>query len=75
MGAAGRQMPLPFVLRVDPSRVRHDRAYGLKAVIKAGGQALFANEAPVPVMTHGHPSLVAVMLARANTGGAMRRRH
>ena len=64
VAAEGRQVPLPFELHVDPSRVEQRRAYGLKAVIRAGGQMLFANADPVPVLTLGHPSLVALTLAR-----------
>lgn len=64
MAAPGRQVPFPFELRLDPGRVHHERSYGLKAAITAGGQTIFATEQPVPVITHGHPSLVAVMLTR-----------
>lgn len=61
----GQQVPLPFELRVEPGRVQHQKTYGLQAAIRSGGQTLFASDAPVPVITHGHPSLVALTLTRA----------
>lgn len=67
--ADGRQVPLPFEVRVDPSRVQPDRPYGLRAVITAGGQTWFETREPVPVLTQGAPATVAVMLTRAAGGG------
>jgi putative lipoprotein len=67
--ANGRQVPLPFEIRVDPTRVQATRPYGLRAVIRAGGQMLFETTAPVPVLTQGAPTTVAIMLTRA-TGGS-----
>lgn len=59
------QVPLPFELRIEPGRVQHEKTYGLQAAIRSGGQTLFASDTPVPVITHGHPSLVALTLTRA----------
>lgn len=69
--AQGRQVPLPFALQVDPSRIEHRRPYGVKAVIRAGGQMLFANADPVPVLTLGHPSLLALTLTRVPQEAAL----
>jgi len=62
--AAGRQVPLPFAVSVDPTRVQASRPYGLRAVIKADGQVLFETRDPTSVLTVGAPTTVAVMLTR-----------
>lgn len=62
--AAGRQVPLPFEVRIDPTRVQATRPYGLRAVIRTGGQVLFETPQPVPVLTQGAPTTVTVMLTR-----------
>jgi putative lipoprotein len=63
--ANGRQVPLPFEVPIDRSRVNSDRPYGVRAVIRAGGQVLFETPEPTPVLTQGQPSKVALMLTRA----------
>ncbi len=68
--AAGRQVPLAFEVRVDPSRVQAARPYGLRAVIKTGGQMLFETRDPIPVLTQGAPTSVAVMLTRVGGDAA-----
>lgn len=68
--ANGRQVPLPFELTVDPSRVNADRPYGIRAVIRAGGEVIFESRAPMPVLTQGHPTTVALMLARPASASA-----
>lgn len=65
VAANGRQVPLPFELTLDPARVNVDRPYGIRAVIRAGGQVLFETRAPTPVLTQGRPATVALMLTRA----------
>jgi len=62
--ASGRQVPLAFEVRVDPTRVQAARPYGLRAVIKTGGQMLFETRDPIPVLTQGAPIRVDVMLTR-----------
>lgn len=68
--AAGRQVPLPFEVRIDPARVQATRPYGLRAAIRAGGETWFATTAPVPVLTQGAPAEVTVMVTRAGSGVA-----
>lgn len=65
--AAGRQVPLPFEVHVDPARVQATRPYGLRAVITAGGQTLFETPQPVPVLTQGAPTTLTVMLTRVTS--------
>jgi putative lipoprotein len=64
VAANGRQVPLPFELPLDPSRVNADRPYGIRAAIRAGGQTLFETREPTPVLTLGQPTTVALMLTR-----------
>lgn len=66
--ANGRQVPLPFEVPIDRPRVNPDRPYGVRAVIRAGGQVLFETPEPTPVLTQGQPSTVALMLSRAPAG-------
>lgn len=63
--AAGRQVPIPFTLTVDPARVEAAHTYGIRAVIKSGGQVLFQTPEPVPVLTGGQPATVSLLLTRA----------
>jgi putative lipoprotein len=62
--ANGRQVPLPFELAIDPSRVNADRPYGIRAVIRAGGQTVFETREATPVLTQGQPATVVLMLNR-----------
>lgn len=64
VAANGRQVPLPFELTFDPARVNGDCPYGIRAVIRAGGQTLFESREPTPVLTQGQPTTVALMLTR-----------
>jgi heat shock protein HslJ len=64
VAANGRQVPLPFELTLDPTRVNADRPYGIRAVIRAGGQTLFETREPTPILTQGQPTTVALTLTR-----------
>jgi putative lipoprotein len=70
VAANGRQVPLPFALTVDPARVNADRPYGIRAVIRAGGQTLFETPEPTPVLTQGAPATVTLMLTRVEAEAA-----
>lgn len=58
-------MPIPFALDVPVDRVVPGHDYGLRAVIRAGGQELFSTETPVPVLTKGHVGLAQVWVKAA----------
>ena len=54
VAAAGRQVPLPFALTVDRSRIVAGAAYRLHAQIRdAGGRILFETSPPLPVFERG----------------------
>ena len=65
--AEGRQVPLPFELRYDPSRIDKARNYGVRAVIKSGENTLFQSESPALAISQGVAKPVNLMLSR--TGG------
>lgn len=61
----GRQVPLPFELRYDPTRIDKTRDYGVRAVIKSGENTLFQSESPVLAISQGVAKPVNLMLRRA----------
>jgi putative lipoprotein len=65
----GRQVPILFELRYDPSRIVADHDYAVKAAIRSAGEILFATETGALVITKGNPTDVQLWLTRA-TGGA-----
>lgn len=64
----GRQVPIPFELRYDPSRIEPDHDYAVKAVIRSAGRIMFATETAYPVITKGNPTQVDIWLVRAPEG-------
>jgi len=68
VSSEGRQVPIPFELRYDPSRVVADHDYAVKAAIRRAGEILFATEAGTPVITKGNPTEVQLWAVRAAGG-------
>ncbi len=64
----GRQVPLPYELRYDPTRIEPDHDYAVKAVIKSAGRILFTTEAPYQVITKGNPTQIDLQLVREAEG-------
>jgi uncharacterized lipoprotein YbaY len=62
--SGGRQVPLPFELRYDPSRIDKTRSYGVRAVIKSGEKTLFESESPATAISQGVAKPVNLMLKR-----------
>ena len=52
----GRQVPLPFRLEYDPSRIDQRLRYAVSGELRAGGRILFLNTTRHSVLTHGAPS-------------------
>jgi putative lipoprotein len=63
----GRQVPLPFELRYDPSKLDPKRTYAVRATIRSGGQLRFTTTTVTPVLTQGNPSRADLMLTRAGS--------
>lgn len=75
INAEGRQVPIPFELPYDATRIDPAGTYLLSARIAQGGQTTFASQTGVPVLTNGAPtSNVEVMVSPAapTAGGVLR---
>lgn len=57
--------PIRFAIAYDGARINEARTYVVRATISAGGHALYASEAAYPVITHGNPKRVDIVLRRA----------
>jgi len=64
----GRQVPLPFELRYDPSRIQPDRTYAVRATIRSTGRMIFTTDAAYHVITKGNPTQADLWLVRAADG-------
>ena len=62
--AEGRQVPLPFELQYETSRILADHTYALKAVIRHAGEILFTSDGDQLVITQGNPTAVELTLVR-----------
>ena len=51
-----------FALRYDGHRIADDHTYVLKAVLKSGGQTIYATDADTLVITRGHSNHAALVL-------------
>ena len=61
----GKQIPIPFELAYDPSKIAGDHDYGVRAVIKSGGNEMFVSREPTPVITKGKSNQVELVLGRS----------
>ena len=72
----GRQVPVPYALVYDPSRIELGRRYAVRAEIRDGQGALrWTTDTMIPVLTSGAPSEgveVRVVQVTSQTGGAGR---
>lgn len=59
---AGRQVPFAFELRYDPRRLKERRRYVVQARITVSGRLRFINTEAYPVIMHGHPDTVEVIV-------------
>lgn len=58
----GRQVPIPFTLEYDPSKIREGNTYTVRAQILVDGQLRFASDTSYPVLTNGNPSQVEILV-------------
>jgi putative lipoprotein len=65
----GRQVPIPFELRYDSSKIVPDHTYAVKAAIRSGGKLLFETAEGFPVITQDNPTQANLWLQRATEGG------
>ena len=53
----GAQVPIPFAVPYDPSKIIENHRYSLRVRIEDGsGRLLFINDTNVPVITNGNPT-------------------
>src|SRR5262245_18506627 len=64
---SGRQVPIPFEIRYDTKLIDPSHIYAVSARIEQGGeQLLFVTDKPVPVITHGNPDRVEIVVKPAS---------
>jgi putative lipoprotein len=57
-----RQMPVPFSLSYDSSKIDEKHSYSISARITLDGALRFISDKSYPVITRGNPSTVDVIL-------------
>jgi len=69
MNAEGRQVPVPFTLTYDPAKIDPAHRYSVRATIRsADGMLMFSSTQAYPVLTHGAPSKVTLILHTVGHG-------
>ena len=56
------QVPIPFSLEYDPTKIRPGRTYAVSARIVDRGQLQFVTDTRVPVLTGGAPAAVEIVV-------------
>ncbi len=70
INAEGRQVPVPFTLTYDPTQIVPAHHYSVRATIRSGdGMMMFSSTQAYPVLTHGAPSKVNLVLHMVGHGG------
>ena len=70
INAEGRQVPVPFTLTYDPAQIVPAHHYSVRATIRAGnGMMMFSSTQAYPVLTHGAPSKVNLVLHMVGHSG------
>jgi putative lipoprotein len=60
----GKQVPFPFELKYDPSRIDTRMSYSVRAVITQDGRLLFTTDTTYRVITGGNPVSVELVLKK-----------
>jgi putative lipoprotein len=69
INAEGRQVPVPFTLTYDPAKIVPTHRYSVRATIRSGdGMLMFSSTQAYPVLTHGTPSKVNLILHTVGHG-------
>jgi putative lipoprotein len=61
----GRQIPIPFKVLLPAASIDPERRYSVKAEILIGGKVWFTTKKAVPVLTHGNPRDVEIVLVHS----------
>jgi putative lipoprotein len=62
LASEGRQIPLPFEIRYDQTRIEAKALYAVRATISSGGRMWFTTDTVHQVITQGHPTEVNLRL-------------
>ncbi len=69
INAEGRQVPVAFTLAYDPAKIVPADRYSVRATIRSGdGMLMFSTTQAYPVLTHGAPSKVNLILHTVGHG-------
>lgn len=69
INAEGRQVPVPFTLTYDPAKIDPAHRYSVRATIRSGdGMLMFSSTQAYPVLTHGAPAKVNLILHTVGHG-------
>ncbi len=69
INAEGRQAPVPFTLSYDPAKIVPGNRYSVRATIRSGdGMLMFSTTQAYPVLTHGAPSKVNLIVHTVGHG-------
>jgi putative lipoprotein len=69
INAEGRQVPVSFTLSYDPALIVPAHRYSVRATIRSGdGMLMFSTTQAYPVLTHGAPSKVSLVLHTVGHG-------
>ena len=66
--AAGKQVPIPYTLRYDRSRIDATHSYAVRAVIRSGERMLFTTNTSNRVITQGNPTQANLQVVRVSAG-------
>ncbi len=66
---AGKQVPIPFDLAYDRSKIQERNRYVVRAEIRDGERLLFTTDTSYPVITQGNPRSVEIDLVSVGGGG------
>ncbi len=65
---AGKQVPIPFDMAYDRSRIQDRNRYAVQAEIRDGGRLLFITDTSYPVITQGNPRSVDINVVPVGGG-------
>ncbi len=69
---SGKQVPIPFDLAYDRTRVQERNRYAVQAEIRDGNRLLFITDTSYPVITQGNPRNVEITVVPVGGGGGQR---
>jgi uncharacterized lipoprotein YbaY len=67
--ANGQQVPFPYELKYDPTKIDPAHRYSVRATIKDGGQLLFTSTTINPVITNGAPTSNVEIIVKPVSSG------